>query len=59
MLKATLGTRTTLGVISFSSFPVCHPNDEGDNATLVEVGVINHILSSKYISYFVVDPLML
>jgi hypothetical protein len=41
MLKATLGGRTTLGVISLSPFPVCHPNDEVDKATLVEVGNIN------------------
>jgi hypothetical protein len=35
MLKATLGGRTTLGVISLSSFPVRDPNDE------VDKGIIN------------------
>lgn len=45
MLKATLGGRTTLGVISLSSFHVCHPNDEVDKSTLVEVGIINLTLS--------------
>lgn len=52
MLKATLGGRTTLGVISLSSFHVCHPNDEVDKSTLAEVGIINLTLSCNTSAIF-------